>query len=150
MALTMLPTANLIDTDEQCKENSFLYQHFLHTFQQNFAFESYRVLVEKGFLPELATQFRNGSLCKEYVRNYVSFVSVESPTTSVIKSKREKRISFNDQLGTIGGTLGLFTGMSLLSIIEIFFLILNLVYTILKTITGNSNVNSVIANDEAK
>ena len=106
--------------------------------------------MEKGSLPELAKQFRNGSLCKEYVRNYVSFVSVESPTTSVIKSKREKRISFNDQLGTIGGTLGLFTGMSLLSIIEIFFLILNLVYTILKTITGNSNVNSAIANDEAK
>ena len=106
--------------------------------------------MEKGSLPELATQFRNGSLCKEYIRNYVSFVSVESPTTSVIKSKREKRISFNDQLGTIGGTLGLFTGMSLLSIVEILFLILNLVYTILKTITGNSNINSAIANDEAK
>ena len=48
-------------------------------------------------------------------------VSVESPTSTVAKSAREPRVTFMDKLGTIGGTLGLFTGMSLLSMIEIVF-----------------------------
>jgi hypothetical protein len=37
----------------------------------------------------------------------------------VTKSARETRVTFIDQLGTIGGTLGLFTGISILSMIEI-------------------------------
>jgi hypothetical protein len=41
-------------------------------------------------------------------------------------SIRDKRNSFYDQLGTIGGTLGLFTGMSLLSMVEVIFLMGNI------------------------
>ena len=33
-----------------------------------------------------------------YIRKYVSFVSVESPTESVFKSSLDRRVSFNDQL----------------------------------------------------
>jgi hypothetical protein len=36
-----------------------------------------------------------------------------------VKSKRIQRITFNDQLAFIGGTLGLFTGISILSIVEV-------------------------------
>ena len=52
-------------------------------------------------------------------------VNVESPTSSVIKSSRETRVTFLDQLGTIGGTLGLFTGMSILSMVEVGFFIIS-------------------------
>ena len=72
----------------------------------------YKSLVEVGVLPDRGEAYKNGSLCRNFINNYISFVTVESPTSSTIKSKREKRVSFNDQLGTIGGTLGLFTGMT--------------------------------------
>ena len=123
IALTTWPTIFPLDLDDLCKKDSVFDQGFKENFQQHFAFESYKTLVEGGSLPDLATRVSNGSLCKEYINNYVALLSVESPTNSIVKSKRESyTVTFNDQMGTIGGTLGLFTGMSLLSIIEVIFL----------------------------
>ena len=48
-------------------------------------------------------------------------------------SRREKNISLNDQLATIGGILGLFTGMSILGIADI----LLFSYTIIKSILND-------------
>ena len=127
MALTVLPTPTPLNVDNVCKEGSFLFRHFEYKFQQHFAFQSYKCLVEQGSIPDLARSFTNGSLCKTFVENYVSFVSVESATTSVIMSEKDQKVSFYDQLGTIGGTLGLFTGMSALSLVEVVFLIVSLV-----------------------
>ena len=58
-------------------------------------------------------------LCQEYVKNYISIVSIETPTDTVTKSTRVRGVSFNQQLAVVGGTLGLFTGISILSIVEI-------------------------------
>lgn len=58
-------------------------------------------------------------LCEHYVQNHISIVTIETPTDTVVKSKRIQRITFNDQLAFIGGTLGLFTGISILSIVEV-------------------------------
>ena len=58
-------------------------------------------------------------LCEEYVQKYISIVSVEAPTSVVLKSIREERDTFSDKLAVIGGTLGLFSGMSILSMVEI-------------------------------
>jgi hypothetical protein len=60
------------------------------------------------------------------MKSYIAFLSIESPTTSVILSVRDKRNSFYDQLGTIGVSFGLFTGMSLLSMVEVMFLMGNI------------------------
>ena len=130
MALTVLPSIFPLDIDDICMDGSFFYLKFKHSFRQHFAFQSYKTIVEEGSVPDLASSFSNGSFCKHYILSYISLVSVESPTSSVIKSKREKRISFNDQLGTIGGTLGLFTGMSLLSMVEVLFFFLSLIMAI--------------------
>ena len=54
----------------------------------------------------------------------MSLVSVESPTENVAKSHMDIRVSFNDQLGIIGGNLGLCVGMSLLGMCEVVMLIL--------------------------
>ena len=62
------------------------------------------------------------SLCKTFVENYVALVSVESPTNTVAHTERDIRDSLVDKLGIIGGTIGLFTGFSLLSLLEIVFL----------------------------
>ena len=53
-----------------------------------------------------------------------------SSTRSVTKSQRIPRFTFIDQLGIIGGNLGLFTGMSILSMIEIAFWITRIVFPV--------------------
>ena len=60
----------------------------------------------------------NGSLYFQFVEKIIAMVSVESPASTVAKSARESRVTFMDQLGTIWDTLDLFTGMSLLIMIE--------------------------------
>ena len=123
IALTTWPVIVPLELEDVCKKGGFFDQQFESSFEKFFAFESYTTLVDEGLLPELATRLSNGSLCKEYVTKYVVLISVESPTSSIVKSKRESyTVTFNDQMGTIGGTLGLFTGMSILSIIEVIFL----------------------------
>ena len=125
-----------LDLEEICVSESFMSQHLEHSFSKHFAFEAYETLVEGGSLPDLQNSFTNGSLCKNYVKNFISFVSVSSPTTSVMKTVRDKRFTFNDQLGTIGGTLGLFTGMSILSMVEVLFFIMVLVQCFIIEIIG--------------
>ena len=101
-----------------CKDGTFFDKFFEQNLQRLFAFEHYRSLVQEQRIPDLATSFSNGSLCAEYMQKYVSFVSVESPTESVSKSHLDRSTSFIDQLGIIGGNLGLCVGMSVLGMFE--------------------------------
>ena len=64
--------------------------------------------------------------CEDFLKSYVSVVSIEALSGEALKSKREKSVTFTDQLATIGGTLGLFTGMSILSMVEIICFVFNL------------------------
>ena len=113
-----------IDTKEACRETSFLNQHFQRRFHQHFAFYAYQTMIQGGSISEVGTSLTNGSLCQQFVKDHVSFVSVKSPMSLVLLTERDKAVSFYDILGTIGGTFGLFTGMSLLSFAEIAILIL--------------------------
>jgi hypothetical protein len=71
----------------------------------------------------------------DYIGKYISFVSIESPTKSVSKSKLDKRVFFFDQLGIIGGNLSLCVGMSVLSMFEVSIFI----FIILKSIVQDLN-----------
>ena len=120
--MTVVTTYVPINAVDLCKEGSFFKKHLIHSFRQHFAFKNYETLVTgDGQIPDLQASMANGSLCYQFVEKFIAMVNVESPTSSVAKSAREPRVTFMDQLGTIGGTLGLFTGMSLLSMIEIVF-----------------------------
>ena len=66
------------------------------------------------------------SMCKTFVEKYVAFVSVESPTNTVAHTVQDIRDGLIEKLGIIGGTIGLFTGFSLLSLLEIIFVSINL------------------------
>ena len=113
-----------INAVDFCKEGSFFKKQLTHSYRQHFAFENYKTLVTgDGQIPDLQASMANGSLCLWFIEKFVGMVSVESPTNTVTKSAREPRVTFIDQLGTIGGTLGLFTGMSVLSMIEVAFFI---------------------------
>ena len=77
------------------------------------------MIIKKKYNFDLEKSLINGSLCKTYLNQYVSFVSIESPTKIVTKSHRDQRKFFIDKLGTIGGTLGVCAGMSVLSMVEV-------------------------------
>ncbi len=62
----------------------------------------------------------NLQICKNEVRNLVH-IDVSVPISFVQNVVKQKRTSFVDQLASLGGVVGLFTGMSLLSFFEILF-----------------------------
>ena len=56
-------------------------------------------------------------------------VKLEGPTFR--KYRRSMRVSFTDKLGSIGGTLGLFSGFSLMAIVELIHWICKVSYSVL-------------------
>ena len=135
-SMTILTNIFPLDIDDLCKEGNSFHQYFMKTYKQHFAFQSYKTLVDGKCLPDLAMSLSNGSLCKDYVAKYVAFVGIDSPSRSVMSLKRDKKYSFNDKLGTIGGTLGLILGVSLTSIVEVLFLVIDLIVSGYNQIRG--------------
>ena len=122
-SLAMWHSTIPLETEDICNNGAYFDIFFKENFQRLFAFESYQMLVQKNSTIDLATSLSNGSLCTMYIRKYVAFVSIESPTKSVTKSHLDQRKFFIDKLGTIGGTLGVCAGMSVLSMVEVFVFI---------------------------
>ena len=92
------------------------------------------ITIEGKSQPDLYTSFKNGSLCKDYLRNFAALVSVESPTDTVIRSERVIRLSFFDKLSQVGGILALCAGLSVMSSFELVFFVINLVMIFFKMI----------------
>ena len=134
--LTTLPNHIPIDENDMCREDSLFFQHFEANLRLDFSYQYYRNLIRGGPILDITKSISNSSLCRNYVRNYISFVTVQSSTSSVIKSERAKRLSFYDQLSMVGGILGLFSGMSVLSFFEVIFLVLVLILDLLIMIFG--------------
>ena len=118
------------DIKELCKPGTYFDKFFRKNFQRLFAFEQYRALVEEKFISSIDDSFTNDTLCTNYIRRYVSLVSIESPSDSIYKSSLDRRTSFSDQLGVIGGTLGICVGTSIFSFAEVIVL----VYIIIKSL----------------
>ena len=113
-----LPSYMPLDQNVICSRISKTYLEYLKEYQSlNKIYDAFSVQTEKFKMPNLEKDELEE--CKEYVKNYVSAVTVFSPRSIVTLSKRVKAIGFNDQLSAIGGALGLFTGISILSIVEI-------------------------------
>ena len=124
-----------INLKSTCQSSGFNHHHFKKAFLKHFAFQAYKTLVEGGYVPDVKTSFYNGSLCQDYVKKYVSFVSVESPSSRIISTHKDRRIFFYNQLSTFGGTLALFFGMSVISFFEVGFLLLHLAIEVINLVT---------------
>ena len=74
-----------LNIEDLCKDGTYFDAFLKKNFQKLFAFEHYKMLVIDRFVPDLATSLSNGTLCVNYVKKYVSLVTVESPTKSVTK-----------------------------------------------------------------
>ena len=74
-----------MNIEDLCKDGTYFDAFLKKNFLKLFAFEHYRILVTDEVVPDLTTSLSNGTLCVNYVRKYVSLVTVESPTKSITK-----------------------------------------------------------------
>ena len=112
-----MPSYLPINPEEICKQSQFLDIFWdLYKNQEDFIrFDS--MTIEKW--KDWNKYGHNLKFCEDSVMKYVAIVTIETPVDTVIKSKRIARTTFNDQLAVVGGTLGLFTGISILSMVEV-------------------------------
>lgn len=78
-----------------------------------------------------STSLKKGSLeyqfaCEDVIKTDISLIDIEMMQNKMQRILKQHRVQFSDKLGTLGGTLGLFTGMSFIGIVEIVFLLFKL------------------------
>ena len=66
-------------------------------------------------------------LCKKVFANDKTNIRLHIEGPTFTRMKRSLRVSFTDKLGSIGGTLGLFSGFSLLAIMEMIHWIVKII-----------------------
>ena len=104
-----------INIKKVCKKGSFLDRFFVRSAKQHLSFQH-----ENKNVDEMINKDKMlASLCENFVKRYIGIVTVETPTIAIAKTIRNIRVSFMDQVGIIGGTLGVFTGISILSIVDL-------------------------------
>ncbi len=58
-------------------------------------------------------------MCKTALETHIAKLTIEIGKPRVMEIVKDIKVTFPDMLGTIGGTIGLFTGLSLISVIEV-------------------------------
>ena len=120
-----------INIDKICKRGSVLQKYLMESAKQHFSDDHYNRLTT-GDKEKVVQQFiyldmtmRNGNisdhyvtLCKDFVKKYVAVVTVETPTNVITKISRDLSATLFEIMGILGGQIGLFTGFSMLSILE--------------------------------
>ena len=68
-------------------------------------------------------------------RNYskLDIFQIYLDSSTYDEIERDVKNSFEDQLGVLGGTMGLFTGFSILSGVEIIFFLVKLFFALLRS-----------------
>ena len=62
--------------------------------------------------------FDNIILGKEFPKNYVSLVHINYEKPGITQITKDAKVTFSDGLGNIGGTLGVFLGLSIVGLVE--------------------------------
>ena len=71
-------------------------------------------------------------MCKDWVINDMAVVEIHIKSPAYLKMTQSARVTFSDKISAIGGTLGLFTGFSLLALVEIVYWIIITIKNIVK------------------
>ena len=130
-----------INIDKICKRGSVLHKYLMESAKQHFSDNIYNRLTT-GDKEKVVQQFiyldmtmRNGNmsdhyvkLCKDFVEKYVAIVTVATPTNVITKISRELSVTLFEMMGILGGEIGLFTGFSMLSILEYMTAIYNFIW----------------------
>merc|ERR1712218_154126 len=70
--------------------------------------------------------------CRELYKNNIARVTIQISEDSVLMTRRDFSVTYAEQLSIISGTIGLFTGLSLMSIAEALYWIYKLILKIWK------------------
>ena len=130
-----------IDIEKICRKGSVLHEYLMKSAKQHYSDDHYKRLTT-GDKEKIAQEFiyldntmRNENisdhyetLCKEFVENYVAIITIEAPTDVITKIARDLETTFFELMGILGGELGLFTGFSMLSILECLTAIYNFIW----------------------
>ena len=125
--------------EDECLENNWLTSDIISnpSLSQEKALVLSRFLKpKKGFskwkeLENLAMGKYFKGLCRKCIGEDRTelIVRLEGPTFMTLK--RSQRVTFVDKLGSIGGTLGLFSGFSLLAIMELIHWIFKIINSLI-------------------
>ena len=100
-------------------------------------------LLSNGDVKEIIEMFQNNDYytkviinkCKEVFKEDVVHVVIKMENQSYMKMKKSLKYNTAIKLGTIGGTIGLFTGFSFMALVEIaYWIIINLKRVWLKAV----------------
>ena len=89
----------------------------------------------RKYLVGIGRNINDASLGDELPESRLNFVQIFFDTASFDEIERDKKIKFEAQLSLIGGTLGLLTGFSIISGVEIICFITKLFFDALSTRT---------------
>jgi len=81
-------------------------------------------------LNETWEEYKN-RICKDMLINDIAFVSVQLATIRYIRAQQSVYVTFVDKISACGGTLGLFTGMSILSVVKMVYWMFKISMTLL-------------------
>ena len=115
-----------IDLNEYCsrlgKGMSYIAQKVIY--ELNPLLIDYFHIKNEGFL---GLSEDNGEyICRRALKQNMAIVSVKFGSPRYMRTVMSKRYSLSDKIGTLGGTLSLFTGMSFLSVFELAFWLIKL------------------------
>ena len=88
-----------------------------------------RVWKDWESLNRTVTDIYYTDLCKQIQNEDKMKITIRLEGSTFMELKRSLRVSFTDKLGSIGGTFGLFSGFSLLAIVELMHWICMIVYS---------------------
>ena len=100
VSYSVFQSKEILDADELCSTD--LFELFIMEDQMRRDFLNAYESLKYG-KPEYEDSGQNLKiLCKEYIRNYVSIVNVEVATKTLMRSIKERRVSFSDRLAALG------------------------------------------------
>ena len=107
-----------VDWNEKLKKDVFEANPSLLAFLR-VPFDDQVVWKNWKSLNRTVTDLYHSDLCKKIQNEDRIKITVAIKGSTFMALKRSLRVSFTDKLGSIGGTMGLFSGFSLLAIMEL-------------------------------
>ena len=118
-----------INIDKICKRGNVMFEFLKKSENQHFSQNYYNrwKLATEDYrqFEELHKIMKDGNMsdhyvtqCMEYVEKYIAIVTIETPTNVVTLTLRDVEASFAEKVAIFGGEIGLFTGFTFFSIIE--------------------------------
>lgn len=77
--------------------------------------------------------------CQDRIPKEHAFLHVIIKEPTILQIAKNVRVSFAEKLGIAGGTIGLFTGLSLISVVEVAYWILSWISQVVRPVKRNKN-----------